>query len=394
MSDRSSELVDLSGRVAVVGATDLVSQTGELAERGRPLQARVVAAALADAGLTLADVDGIAVAGGPLESLQLSEYLGLRPRWTDTTQIGGASFEAHVEHAVAALAAGLADVVVVSYAATPRSDAKRGLASPRRPEVYGPDLLEFEAPYGLTLPLGPYALAADRHRAQYGTTAEQLAAIAVSTRQWAELNPSARMREPLTVADVVAAPRICGDLGRYDCCLVTDGAAAVVLTRADRAVDLGRDPIWVRGVASAHSHNQISQMADLTVTPGAVSGPAALRMAGVDVTDIDVFEIYDSFTITVLLALEDLGLCAKGDGGAFVADGRLGPGGAVPANTTGGGLSYTHPGMFGLFLIVEAVRQLRGEAGPRQVPDARLAVAHGCGGVLSATSTVVLGCER
>lgn len=383
----------LAGASAVVGAADLVSPTGQLDHRGRPLESLVVAAALEDAGLNLAEVDGLAVAGGPLASLQVAEYLGIRPRWTDTTQIGGASFEAHIEHAAAAIACGLAEVVVVVYGATPRTDAKLGLPSPRRPEVYGPDVLEFQAPFRLALPLGPYALAANRHAHQFGTTPEQLAEIAVSTRAWAQRNPRARMRDPLTVADVLAAPRVCGPLGRYDCCLITDGAAAVVLTSAERARDLARPPVYVRGAASAHSHNQISQMADLTVTPGAVSGPAALRMAGVRATDLDVIQLYDSFTITVLLALEDLGFCAKGEGGPFVEQGRLGPGGALPANTSGGGLSYTHPGMFGLFLVVEAVRQLRGECGDRQVPGARLALAHGCGGVLSATSTVVLGTE-
>jgi acetyl-CoA acetyltransferase len=383
----------LAGAAAVVGVCDVVSPTGELDQRGRPLQAMAVADALRDAGLTPADVDGIAVAGGPLESLQVAEYLGIRPRWSDTTQIGGASFEAHVEHAAAAIACGTADVVVISYAATPRTDAKQGLASPRRPEVYGPDLLEFDAPYGMALPVGPYALAASRHMAQFGTTREQLAAIAVATRQWAQRNPVARMRAPMTIADVLQAPLVCGPLGRLDCCLISDGAAALVMTSARRALDLARPPVYVRGAATAHSHNQISQMADLTVTPGASSGPAAMRMAGVMPADVDVLQLYDSFTITVLLALEDLGFCAKGEGGAFVASGRLGPDGDLPTNTSGGGLSYTHPGMFGLFLLVEATRQLRGECGERQVPDARLAVAHGCGGVLSATSTVVLGTE-
>jgi acetyl-CoA acetyltransferase len=189
----------LSGTTAVVGAADLVSPTGELGHRGRALEALAVQAALQDAGLTLRDVDGIAVAGGPLGSLQVAEYLGIRPAWSDTTQIGGASFEAHVEHAALAIAHGLATVVVISHAATPRSDAKRGMASPRQPDVYGPDLLEFEAPYGLRLPAGAYALAASRHMAMFGTTAEQLAAIAVSTRAWAEHNPRARSRTPLQI---------------------------------------------------------------------------------------------------------------------------------------------------------------------------------------------------
>jgi acetyl-CoA acetyltransferase len=377
--------------VAIAGAADLVSPTGQLEHRGRALEALAVQQALADAGLGLGDVDGIAVAGGPLGSLQTAEYLGVRPVWSDTTQIGGASFEAHVEHAALAIAHGQAEVVVISHAATPRSDARSGRPSVRRDDVYGAELMEFEAPYRLRLPAGPYALAASRHMAHYGTTAEQLAAIAVSTREWARSNLRARMRDPLTVDDVVAAPRVCGPLGRFDCCLVTDGAAAVVLTSADRARDLRRPPAYVLGYGSAHSHNQISQMEDLTVTPGRVSGAAAFAMAGLEPADVDVVQTYDSFTITVLLALEDLGFCAKGEGGDFVAGGRLGPGGELPTNTSGGGLSYAHPGMFGLFLLVEAVRQLRGECEDRQVAGAEIALAHGCGGVLSATSTVLLG---
>jgi acetyl-CoA acetyltransferase len=379
---------------AIVGAADLVSPSGELEHRGRALEALAIQLALDDAGLSLADVDGIAVAGGPLGSLQTAEYLGVRPAWSDTTQIGGASFEAHVEHASLAIAHGLAEVVVISHAGTPRSDARSGRPSVRRDDVYGAELLEFEAPYRLRLPAGAYALAASRHMSEYGTTAEQLAAIAVSTRQWAQRNPRARMRGPLEVADVLGAPRVCGPLGRFDCCLVTDGAAAVVLTSADRARDLRRSPVSVLGYGSAHGHNQISQMADLCVTPGRDSGAAAFRMAGLSPADVDVLQLYDSFTVTVLLALEDLGFCGKGEGGAFVADGRLGPGGSLPTNTSGGGLSYAHPGMFGLFLLVEAVRQLRGECTERQIAGAKTALAHGCGGVLSATSTVVLASEN
>ena len=384
---------EISGATAIVGVADIVSPTGELEQRGRPLEALAVRDALRDAGLSLADVDGIAVAGGPLGSLQTAEYLGVRPTWSDTTQIGGASFETHVEHAALAIAHGLAEVVVICHAATPRGDARRGVPSARRDDVYGADLLEFEAPYGLRLPAGPYAMAARRHMAEFGTTAEQLAAIAVSARSWAKLNPKARMRGELTLDDVLAAPRVCGPLGRFDCCLVTDAAAAVVLTSAERARDLHGTPAFVLGFGSAHSHNQISQMPDLTRTPGAVSGPAAFAMAGLTPADVDVAELYDSFTITVLLALEDLGFCGKGEGGSFVAEGRLGFGGAFPVNTSGGGLSYAHPGMFGLFLLVEAARQVRGECGERQVDGARVALAHGCGGVLSATSTVLLASE-
>jgi acetyl-CoA acetyltransferase len=256
----------------------------------------------------------------------------------------------------------------------------------------GPDMAAaWERPYGARVPMTSYALAASRHMAQYGTTSEQLAQLAVDARRWAAMNPRARHRDPLTVDDVLASPVLASPLHQLDCCLVTDGAGAYVLTSAERARDLARPPVYVLGAATSTSHWIISEMPDLTVTPGAVSGPNAFAMAGVAPSDVDVLMAYDSFTITALLHLEDLGFCAKGEGGAFAQDGRTGPGGALPMNTNGGGLSYTHPGQYGMFLLVEAARQLRGECGERQVRDAELAVAHGCGGFLSATATVVLG---
>jgi acetyl-CoA acetyltransferase len=243
------------------------------------------------------------------------------------------------------------------------------------------------------MPMTSYALAADRHMHQFGTTSEQLAQIAVDARRWAAMNPRARYREPITVDDVVASPIIASPLHQLDCCLRTDGAGAYVLTSAERARDLAQPPAYVLGAASASDHWVISQMPDLTVTPGAISGPTAFAHAGITVDEVDVLESYDSFTITALLHLEDLGFCEKGEGGAFVEDGKLGPEGSLPMNTNGGGLSYTHPGQYGIFLLVEAVRQLRGACGDRQVDGAEIAVAHGCGGVLSSTATVVLGTE-
>ena len=258
----------------------------------------------------------------------------------------------------------------------------------------GPNpMAEWEMPYGLRMPMGPYALAASRHMHEFGTTAEQLAQIAVSTREWAAMNPRARYRDPITIDDVLASPMQSDPLHLLDCCLVTDGAGAFVMTSAERARDLAKPPVYVLGAGTCHDHLMISEMPDLTTTPGAVSGPRAFRMAGVKPDDVDVLMGYDSFTITALLHLEDLGFCAKGEGGPFVMDNRTGPGGSLPMNTNGGGLSYTHPGMYGMFLIVEAARQLRGECGPRQVPDAAVAVAHGSGMVLSCMSTLVLGTE-
>lgn len=386
----------LRAAAAVVGVADAVDPSGMLEGTVPELEARMVREALDDAGLSLADVDGICANNGLgwAPSMELAERLGIAPRWTDSTQTGGSSPEIHVQHAAAAIALGLAEVVVVVYAATPRSDHKSGRGGFRSRALLGvTPSAEWEHPHGLRLPMGAYALAASRHMHEFGTTSEQLAEIAVQTREWAVRNPRARLREPITVADVLASPVEASPLHKLDCCLVTDGAGAIVLTSAARARDLARPPVLVLGAGTCHTHAMISQMPDLTTTGGATSGREAFGIAGLGPADVDVVELYDSFTITVLLALEDLGFCGKGEGGGFVADGPLRPGGALPANTNGGGLAYTHPGQYGMFLLVEAVRQLRGEAGDRQVPDAEVAVAHGSGGVLSAISTVVLGTE-
>lgn len=380
----------MRGAAAIVGVADDASPTGELERRGRVAEVAMIEAALADAGLTLADVDGLCHAQS---SMMLAEYLGIHPRFTDSTNTGGSAFEVHAEHAAAAINAGLCDVVVSVYSANPRSDRKRAVQRPR-PQMMGPNpALEWEMPYGLRLPMGPYAMAASRHMAEFGTTPEQLAEIAVSTRAWATRNPRARYQNPLTVEEVLESPYECEPLHKLDCCLVTDGAGAFVMTSAERARDLARPPVYVLGAGTCHDHMMISQMPDLTTTPGAISGANAFAMAGVTPADVDVLMGYDSFTITALLHIEDLGFCGKGEGGPFVEGGSTAPGGSLPMNTNGGGLSYTHPGMYGMFLIVEAVRQVRGECGDRQVDGAEIAVAHGAGMVLSCMSTLVLGAE-
>ena len=387
----------LRAKAAIVGVADAVSPTGELEGTVRALEVRMIREALDDAGLAIGDVDAIFsnLSSGWAPSLELAEYLRVAPRWTDSTQTGGSSFEIHVEHAAAAIALGLCEVAVIVYAATPRSTFKRGGPGfGSRQSLPGPTpMAEWELPYGLRMPMGAYALAASRHMHQYGTTSEQLAQIAVDTRRWAAQNPRARLQELITVDDVLASPLEASPLHKLDCCLVTDGAGAIVMTSAERARTLRKPPALVLGTGTCHTHAMISEMPDLTTTGAAVSGPLAFRQAGLVPSDVDVVQLYDSFTITVLLLLEDLGFCPKGEGGRFAAEGSLAPGGALPANTTGGGLAYTHPGMFGIFLLVEAVRQLRGECGPRQVPGAEVALAHGSGGVLSAMSTVILGTE-
>jgi acetyl-CoA acetyltransferase len=346
--------------------------------------------ALAEAGLRLRDVDGLFVNYmGEEGSVQVAEYLGVTPRISDSTDLGGAAFEAQVHHAMAAIASGFCEVALIAYASRQRSRRSRSL-DPRPPPMGVPIMHQFEVPTGLPLPIGRYALIAARHMHQYGTTREQLAEIAVAARLWAQRNPKAWVRDPLTIADVLAAKPICEPLHRLDCCLVTDGGGAVVVTTAARARDAAKRAVRVLGAAESHTHWHISQMPDLTVSAGARSGAEAFAIAGITAADVDVFEPYDSFTITVLLALEDLGFCGKGEGGEFVASGALRPGGRLPAMTSGGGLSYNHPGALGLLLLVEAVRQLRGEAGERQVPDARIGVAHGVGGLFSTAGTVVL----
>ncbi len=387
----------LRGAAAIVGVADDVSPTGELDRTGRALEVAMVLEALEDAGLSLGDVDGVC---HPDSAPSFAEYLGVHPVFTESTMTGGSSYEVYVEHAAAAIAAGVCDVVVSVYAATPRSDRTRARAGGgaggggRRGGLGGPNpLIEWDLPYGLRTPMGPYALAASRHMHEYGTTAEQLAQIAVSTREWASLNPRARYRDPLTVEDVLASPYQVAPLHLLDCCLVTDGAGAFVMTSAERARSLRKPPVYVLGAATATDHMVISQMPDLTTTPGVVSGSRAFAMAGLGPDDVDVLMGYDSFTITALLHLEDLGFCPKGEGGPYAADGHLGPGGTLPMNTNGGGLSFTHPGMYGMFLLTEATRQLRGEAAARQVDGAQVAVAHGSGIFLSVMSTAILGTE-
>ena len=380
----------LRGAAAIVGVADDVSPTGELERTGRALEVAMVLDALEDAGLALTEVDGVC---HPESAVGFAEYLGVHPRFTESTMTGGSSYEVHVEHAAAAIASGVCDVVVSVYAATPRSDRTKGRRREwRRPTGPNP-MAEWDMPYGLRTPMGPYALAADRHMHEFGTTSEQLAQIAVSTRQWAALNPRARYRDAITIDDVLASPMQVSPLHLLDCCLVTDGAGAFVMTSAERARSLRKPPVFVLGAATCTDHMVIGQMPDLTTTPGAVAGPRAFEMAGLEAADVDVLMSYDSFTITALLHLEDLGFCKKGEGGPFVADGHLGPGGSLAMNTNGGGLSFTHPGMYGMFLLTEATRQLRGECGDRQIAEADVAVAHGSGMFLSVMSTAVLGTE-
>lgn len=349
--------------------------------------------ALAEAGLELQEVDGLFTAGLPTWSpaMELADYLGIQPRHVNSTDVGGSSFEFQVAAADAAINAGLCTTAVITYANTPRQD--RSIPQPSRDEPGYTIRNAYERPPGLLWPdIGAYALAADRYMYEFAVTSEQLAEVAVAARNWAGLNPKAfRHAAPLTVEDVVTSPLIADPLHTRDCCLVTDGGGTVILTSKERARDLHQEPVDILGFGEAVTHGNISMSHDLVRTGARVSSAAAYAMAGLTPADIDVAQLYDSFTITVLLTLEGLGFCGDGEAGAFVEEGRISPGGAFPLNTSGGGLSYCHPGRFGIFLLIEAVRQLRGECGERQVADAEIAVAHGTGGNLSASSTVILG---
>jgi acetyl-CoA acetyltransferase len=355
------------------------------------LLARSARAAVADAGLKMSDIDGVctASASAAMWGLPVIEYLGLNPRYIDTTMLGGSSFIAHLLPAMEALRSGQCKAVLVCYGSAQRSAAfgRREIGQARRyldPQPY-------EHPYEPAFPVSAYALAASRHMHEFGTTREQLADVAVAARAWARLNPEAFMRDPLTREDVLKSRMVADPLSVRDCCLVTDGGGAYVLVSAERAKDLPRKPVYVLGNATAVWNRQISSMPDLTVTAARQSGEEAFAMAGLAPKDIDVLELYDAFTINTLLFLEDLGFCPKGEGGRFIADGAIAPGGKLPVNTNGGGLSCTHPGMYGIFALIEAVRQLRGECGERQVKNVRTALAHGNGGMLSSQATAILG---
>ncbi|MBP7063242.1 acetyl-CoA acetyltransferase [Ferrovibrio sp.] len=376
----------MRGSVAFAGAATGFIQ-GARGYSALEMMALVARQAAADAGLSLRQVDGLFVGMQQefLSTLAFAEYLGIQPRFSENTRVGGSSFLCHTQQAALALNAGLCDVALICYASNQRSALGRLQTS-----VAG-NWSDLEAPYAARFPVSSYALAAARHMHEFGTTREQLAAVAVAARDWARLNPEAFARNPLSRDAVLAAPLVSDPLGKLDCCLVTDGAAAVIMTRADLARDTAKPPVYLLGAAAEIGHKAISAMPDLCHTAALASGRRAHAEAGTSAADIDVVQLYDAFTINTVMLLEDLGFCPKGEGGRFVADGHIGPGGDLPVNTNGGGLSCCHPGMYGLFTLVEAIRQLRGEAGDRQVQGAELALCQGSGGVFSSQVTNILG---
>lgn len=375
----------LRGSTAIVGIG--MSGFPALPPGSSPLDAMAlaIADALHDAGIRLHEIDGVFAAGLQLfmPTLSICEYLGIEPRYSDSTQVGGGSFVAHLNHAQAAISAGLCEVALIAYGSTQRSSGGQ-FKTHSEPNPY-------ETPYDYPGPVAAYALMAQRHMHQYGTTREHLASVAVSARRWAQLNPLALDKRQLSVADVLGARYVATPFTVRDCCLVTDGGGAVILTSAARAAHCRQAPVYVLGVGESVTHRSVAQMTDLTSTGAVQSGARAFHQARLTPNDIDVAQLYDAFTVMPVLFAEDLGFCAKGEGGAFLADGRTDPGGSFPMNTNGGGLSFGHPGMFGIYTIIESVQQLRGSCGERQVEAAEVALAHAPGGYMSSNSTAIFG---
>ena len=388
-----NDINNLRGKTAVVGLAE--SGCGMASGwSAMEIMANSVHDALDDAGIKLNEVDGVfaATAFHSMAAMSLSEYLGLKPKFADGSQIGGSSFLSHILTAALALDAGLINVAVVAYGSNQKSIGGFKTISEAMP---------YEAQYEPRMPVTAYALAAKRYMHEFGASREDLANVAVSARDWALLNPRAYTYDkgPLTVEDVLSARPIVDPLGKLDCCLVTDGGAAVIMTRSDRAKDTKNNPIYLLGAAMEHHHRMVSEMPDLVRTSAIDSSQRAFKMSSYKATDMDTIQLYDAFTINTLLFLEDLGFCKKGEAIELVKNNNIGPSGSLKVNTNGGGLSCVHPGMYGLFVTLEAIRQLRNSAGDNVgersgggwIDNAKLSVAHGNGGVLSSQVTNVWG---
>jgi acetyl-CoA acetyltransferase len=378
---------ELSNSVCIVGVEES-DELGTVPHKSQlTLHLEAIHNAVSDAGLRISDVDGMFTAGQHSPAL-LGEALGITPRYVDGTTVGGCSFIIMVGHALVALHHGLCDVAVVSHGQSGRSGI--GVTRSRDTSLSG----QFEGPYGFAGAPTFFGMITTRHMHEHGTTLEQWAQVAVSTRAWACLNPKARFREPITIDDVLNSRPVCYPFNLLNICLVTDAGGAVVLTRADRAKDCAKKPVYVRGAGEATEHVMLTQMQNLTFSESTrLSGEKAFTMAGVTHADFDHIMLYDAFTSGPPIMLESLGFCKPGEGVSMFEDGKSTPGGSLPINTNGGGLSYTHSGMYGIFPIIEATRQLRGGCGDRQVPNTKLSLVNGMGGMLSAAGTLVLSNE-
>ncbi|MAL95545.1 MAG: hypothetical protein CME40_10755 [Haliea sp.] len=385
---------NLRGKVAIVGAAD--TPVGKVPELNAfELCADAIQRVLADAGLRKEDVDGLITCNSmsmPLlyHAEAMAEYLQMFPRYCMAVGAGGGTTFSIIHHAASAIATGMADVVVVAMADSLRSGLSRQQAMLVQSSTGHP---QYEQPWGLTVP-AYYALAGQAHMAEYGTRPEHFAEVAVACRAHAALNPAAQKRDPITVDDVLNSRMIADPLHLLDCSLVSDGGSAIVLTSAERAKDFPHAPVYLLGMGEGHSHEHISQARNLTTSAAKEAGERAYAMAGLGPRDMDFAQLYDCFTPTVLIELEDLGFCAKGEGGPFIVDQGIGPGGQLPVNTHGGLLSHSHPGNPGsMFALTESVWQLRGTAGERQLGKADVGLLHAQGGILSSHCTLILGRE-
>ena len=377
-----------SGTIAIVGAAES-SELGILPHISElQLHADAALNAMKDAGLQPSDIDGVATAVH--QPTAIAHYLGITPKWVDGTSVGGCSFMLHVRHAAAAIEAGYCRNVLITHGESGRS----GIGLTRFPTVPASLPGQFELPFGVSGPPTMFTIPVLRYMKEFGLTHEQLAMVAVVQREWAAKNPRAFMREPLTVQDVLDSKMIAYPLRIRECCLVTDGGGALILTSAERTRDFPTRPVYLLGTGESTESQMISQMEDFTTSRACrVSGAAAFAEAGIEHKDVDHLMIYDAFAHLVIYGLEDLGFVGRGEAGAFVAARNTAPGGILPVNTNGGGLSYMHSGMYGMYALQESVRQMRGTA-PAQIPDAKVSVCHGVGGMFGASGTIVMGNER
>jgi acetyl-CoA acetyltransferase len=372
------------GSIAVVGAAE-TTRLGKIPDMSViGLHADAALNTLADAGLKASDIDGVATAGE--SPVSIAHYLGIVPKWVDGTQVGGCSFMLHVRHAAAAINEGLCTTVLITHGESGRSRVGGGGGFGRG----GSSLMgQFEAPYGVTGAPSMFTIPALRYMKTYGVTEEDLAWVAVIQREWAALNPRASYRDPITVEDVLASDMIAWPFRKLMCCLVTDGGGALILTSAERAKDFPQRPVYVLGTGESVETPMVSQMEDFTTSRAfRVSGKKAFDEAGIAHGEVDHLMIYDAFAHLPIYGLEDLGFCARGEAAGFIRERNTAPGGKLPLNTNGGGLSYMHSGMYGMYALQESVRQMRGVA-PAQVPGAKIAVSHGVGGMFGASGTII-----
>ena len=373
--------------VAIVGAAE-TTELGKIPGASQiQLHADAALNTLADAGLKASDIDGVATAGE--SPVNIAHYLGIAPRWVDGSSVGGCSFMLHVRHAAAAIEAGYADTILVTHGESGRSGVGRG----GRGGVAGSLLAQFEGPYGSMGPTTMFTIGVLRYMKQYGMTHEQLAMVAVVQREWAGMNPRASYRDPITVDDVLNSRMIAYPFHLLECCLVTDGGGALILTSAERAADFPNKPVYILGSGESVETPMVSQMKDLTSSQAfRIAGGEAMRSAGIGHGDVDHMMVYDAFAHLPIWGLEDLGFCARGEAAAFIEDGNTRPDGSLPLNTNGGGLSYMHSGMYGMYALQESVRQMRGTA-PAQVPGATVSLCLGVGGMFAASGCIVMGNE-